>query len=121
MNGYIQRVRQWSAARHAEAAAVRALNARPLEVKIRDYFAALPPHERRTQYTMAELVMLFNAAPGRIGTELHRLGWLRRRKWGGGGSYRRFWIAPTQGECFAERSHAAISSGASRSPITIPA
>ena len=31
MNGYIQRLRQWSAARHAEAAAARAHNARPLE------------------------------------------------------------------------------------------
>lgn len=92
MSTYIEGVRKWVAERHAQRAAERAYNARPLEVKIRDYFAALPPHQRRTQYTMAELVLLFNAAPGRIGTALHQLGWERRRRWSGSGSYGRYWV-----------------------------
>jgi hypothetical protein len=74
MNGYgnrfIRELRQWSAERHAAAAAIRAHNSRPLEQKIQDWYAALPPEERRTQYTMAELVLIFNAAPGRIGAGL---------------------------------------------------
>lgn len=92
VNSYIQRLRQWSADRHAAAAAERAHNARPLEVKIRDWYAALSPEERRPHYTMDELVLIFNAAPGRIGTALHRLGWERRRRWAGRGSYVRYWV-----------------------------
>ena len=94
MNRYIRELRQQTAARHAEAAALRAHNARPLEQKIQDYFAALPPEERRTQYTMEELVLIFNVAPGWIGTALHRLGWQRRRRFSGTGPYARYWVPP---------------------------
>jgi hypothetical protein len=94
MNGYIQRLKKWSAEQQAVAAAVRAHNARPLEVKIRDWYAALPPAQRREQYAMSELVLLFNAAPGRIGMALHRLGWERRRRFSGPGSYCRYWSPP---------------------------
>lgn len=99
MSTYIQRVRAWSAARQAEAAALRAYNARPLEQKIQEYFNSLSPHERRAQYTMDELVLIFNAAPGRIGTALHRLGWERGRRWTGSTSYARYWIpAPPENQ-----------------------
>lgn len=94
MNEYIRRLREWSAARHAEAAAIRAHNARPLDVKIRDWYAALPANERQPYYTMDELVLIFKTAPGRIGTALHFLGWQRRRRFSGGGSHARFWVPP---------------------------
>lgn len=97
MSTYIQRLREWSAARQAEAAAVRAHNARPLDQKIQDYFAALPPEELRPQYTMSELVLIFKAAPGRIGTALHGLGWQRKRRFAGEVSYSRFWVPPSTG------------------------
>jgi len=93
MNAYIRMLRERSAERRAATAAERAHNARPLENKIQEHFAALPPEERRTHYTMDELVLIFNAAPGRIGTALHRLGWKRRRSWREGQSYARFWIS----------------------------
>lgn len=97
MNRYIRELRQQTAERHAAAAAIRAHNARPLEVKIQEYFAALPPEERRPHYTMDELVLIFNTAPGRIGTALHTLGWQRKRRFAGGGSYSRFWVPPSTG------------------------
>lgn len=92
MNRYIRELRQGTADRLAAAAALRAHNARPLEKKIQDWYAALSPHERRAQYTMDELVLIFSAAPGRIGTALHRVGWERRRSFRGGGSYARYWL-----------------------------
>ena len=94
MNRYIRELRQGTAIRLAAAAAIRAHNARPLEVKIQDYFAALPPEERRSHYTMDELVLIFKVAPGRIGKALHMLGWQRRRSWREGASYGRFWVPP---------------------------
>ena len=92
MPGYIENLKLWASERRATAAAERAYNARPLDVKIRDWYAALPPEERRMHYTMDELVLIFNAAPGRIGTALHRLGWERRRRSSGTGSYGRYWV-----------------------------
>ena len=92
MNRFIRELRQGTADRLAAAAAIRAHHARPLELKIRDWYAALPPHERRPQYTMDDLVLIFNAAPGRIGTALHRAGWVRGRRWTGSTSYARYWI-----------------------------
>lgn len=89
---YMENLKRWSAARHAVTAAAHAYNARPLDEKIRDWYAALPPQQRRASYTMNELVLLFNTAPGLIGTALHRLGWARRRSWHDGGSYARFWV-----------------------------
>ena len=90
----MRRLREWSAARQAEAAAIRAHAARPLDVKIRDWFAALPANERRPYYTMDELVAVFKTAPGRIGGGLHLAGWKRCRNWSGGKSYARFWVPP---------------------------
>ncbi len=92
MNRYIRELRQQTAERLAAAAAVRAHAARPLEQKIQDYFAALPPEERRAHYTMSELVLIFGAARGQIGTALHTLGWQRKRRFAGGGSYARYWV-----------------------------
>lgn len=92
MPGYIENLKLWASERRAVAAAERAHNARPLDVKIRDWYTALPFQERRTHYAMDELVLIFNAAPGRIGTALHRLGWKRRRSWREGASYARFWV-----------------------------
>jgi hypothetical protein len=89
---YIEGLKIWAAARRSAAAAERAHNARPLDKKIHDWYAALPAQQRRTLYTMDELVLLFNAAPGRIGTALHRLGWQRGRHWRAGESYGRYWV-----------------------------
>jgi hypothetical protein len=92
MNRYIRELRQGTAERLAAAAAIRAHAARPLDQKIQEWFAALPPEERRAQYKMSELVLIFNVASSRIGTALHRLGWQRRRSWREGASYSRFWV-----------------------------
>lgn len=101
MNGYgsryIQQLRQATAERLAAAAAIRAHNARPLDQKIQDFFAALPPEERRAQYKMSELVLIFNVASSRIGTALHAAGWQRKRRFAGGGSYARYWVPPWNG------------------------
>lgn len=70
----------------------RALQSRSLDEKIRDWYSAMPPQERRHFYTMDQFVLLFNTAPGLIGKALHRLGWERQRRWSGGGSYARFWV-----------------------------
>lgn len=91
MPGYIENLKRWAAERHAATAAQRARNARSLEEKIREWFAALPPEEQRRNYLMSELVETFNAAPGRIGVALHRLRWQRARRWGEG-VYSRYWI-----------------------------
>ncbi len=91
-SAYIRHLRQWVSERHAAAAAVRAHNARPLYQKIQDWWTALPPQERRPCYTMDQLVLVFNAAPGAIGTALHRIGWVRHRNWSGGQSYARYWV-----------------------------
>jgi hypothetical protein len=48
--------------------------------------------KRRAYYTMDDFVLLFNTSPGLIGTALHRLGWERRRRWGGNGAYVRYWV-----------------------------
>ena len=89
---YMENLKRWAAERHAATAAARAHNARPLDTKIREWWAGLPPEQRRPQISMAELVAEFNCAPGSIGTALHRLGWARRRSWRNGGSYARFWV-----------------------------
>lgn len=89
---YIDNLKHWAAEQRAAALAERAYKERPLEDKILDWYAALPPQQRRAYYTMDDLVLLFNAAPSRIGMALHRLGWLRRRCWHGDGSYARFWV-----------------------------
>lgn len=92
MSGYLENLKRVVAERHAAAAAARAHKARPLHEKIRDWFAGLPAQERRTHYTMAELALIFNTAPGRIGTALHLLGWERRRRFSGSDSYCRYWV-----------------------------
>lgn len=76
----------------------RALRARSLDQKIHDWYTELPPQERRLYYTMDDFVLLFDSAPGRIGTALHRLGWERRRRWNGSGTYGRYWVPAWLGQ-----------------------
>jgi hypothetical protein len=62
-----------------------------LTVKIHEWWTALPESERYKPITMSEFVNQFQAAPAKIGTALHLLGWVRKRKWGAG-SYARYWL-----------------------------
>ncbi len=92
MNPYLEALKRRVAEIRGRQEEERALRSRSLDQKIRDWYAALPPQQRRTYYTMDDLVLLFNAAPSRIGMALHRLGWERRRRWHDDGSYARFWV-----------------------------
>ena len=82
------------AKRRAEREAILAYNARPLEQKMQDWFAALAPHEIQPCYTMWELTAIFGVAAGRVGVALHSLGWQRRRRWGKG-AFVRYWVPPS--------------------------
>lgn len=94
MPGYIETLKRQAAEAHARRDAIRAALSRSLDEKILDWYTALPPHARLPRYTMEQFVRLFNAAPGRIGPALHRLGWERRRCWNAAQSYGRYWVAP---------------------------
>ena len=92
MTTYIQALRRQSAEIRTRNAEARALQSRSLDEKIKTWYAELPPQQRRTHYSMADFVLLFGAAPGLIGNSLHRVGWERRRRFSGPGSYCRYWV-----------------------------
>jgi len=91
MTSYLARIQAEAANRRAARDAIRAERNKPLHIKIDEWFEKLPAYERKTHYTMAELLDQFGGAAGAMGLALDKLGWKRRRKWSGAGPYSRYW------------------------------
>ena len=96
MQTYIKTLKALAAERNAATAAARAARSKPLQERIRDWYDSQTPDNRKTSYTMAELVREFRLAPGLIGPALHELGWKRGRSWRAGSPYGRFWQPPSR-------------------------
>jgi hypothetical protein len=91
MSTYLEGLKRLAVEHRARQTAKQLERSRSLEDRIRHWYEDLPPQERRTRYTMNQLVLLFGTAPGLIGAALHRLGWRRKRNWRTGGPYDRYW------------------------------
>jgi hypothetical protein len=94
MNAYMESLKRRVAEIREQREAALAARANALEYSIRDWYAALPPQQRRPHYAMRDFVLLFRKPPSVLGPTLHKIGFQRSRLWREGGSYARIWIAP---------------------------
>lgn len=86
-----RRVAEIRAKRAAEQAQPEATAA----TKIREWYAALQPGERKERYLMDELVRAIGVAPQVLGPALHEAGFKRVRVWTNYGEpHRRVWLPP---------------------------
>jgi hypothetical protein len=95
MSAYLAELKREAAAANARAERQRAMSDRPLQVRIRDWWQALPEPARGHGYSMEDLTKIFGASGAQIGQALHALGWRRYRVWGPG-PYRRLWSAASE-------------------------
>lgn len=66
---------------------------KPLDVKIHEWWTALPESEQYKPFSMSEFIDQFKASGSKIGPVLHHLGWERKRYWGKG-SHANYWFHP---------------------------
>ena len=69
-------------------------NNRSLANRIAEWWHCLPDSQRKLEYSMDQLTGLFDTCPQVLGPTLLTLGWVRRRSWAAGESYRRYWVPP---------------------------
>lgn len=88
---WLEHVKRQSIENHAAHTDIEVEQLKPLQVRINEWWLGLPDSERYKPFMMSEFVNKFQAAPAKIGTALHYLGWERKRGWGKG-SYSRYWL-----------------------------
>ena len=95
---YIERLRREAAElraqRDAEAASGAFDPRAKLKQQITQWYASLPPEDRRPNYLMEDLARQLRATPQQLGIALRELGWRCERRWRKGESYRHYWIPP---------------------------